>query len=191
MNSAPQPAADLPVRAYAERIVDAVRNNPITIVIGETGSGKTTQISQAGHAALHDGMYAAIACKWLCTTSSALRCNGPARNADPSGGRRRRQGADMRHAATPCGEHHVFARAMCCVPCGLPRGTWCRVSPATTHRQQRAMHVHCLSSHPPGGRHGGEAGCRGAGYGNWPRGGVRCALRRALLTGDAHQVPHW
>lgn len=52
MNSAPQPTADLPIRAYASRIVDAVRDNPITIVIGETGSGKTTQISQASRGAL-------------------------------------------------------------------------------------------------------------------------------------------
>lgn len=36
----------LPVRDYADRIVEAVRSNPVTIVIGETGSGKTTQISQ-------------------------------------------------------------------------------------------------------------------------------------------------
>ncbi|KAL3149932.1 hypothetical protein ABBQ38_013295 [Trebouxia sp. C0009 RCD-2024] len=36
----------LPVRGYADRIVEAVRSNSVTIVIGETGSGKTTQISQ-------------------------------------------------------------------------------------------------------------------------------------------------
>ena len=36
----------LPIREYSERIVNAVRNHPVTIVIGETGSGKTTQISQ-------------------------------------------------------------------------------------------------------------------------------------------------
>lgn len=39
-------AAQLPVRGFAERIVTAVRDNPFTIIIGETGSGKTTQISQ-------------------------------------------------------------------------------------------------------------------------------------------------
>lgn len=36
----------LPIRDYAEKIVEAVKINPVTIVIGETGSGKTTQISQ-------------------------------------------------------------------------------------------------------------------------------------------------
>lgn len=36
----------LPVRDYANRILAAVRSHPVTIVIGETGSGKTTQISQ-------------------------------------------------------------------------------------------------------------------------------------------------
>lgn len=37
---------DLPIRQYSSEIVDSVRTNPVTIVIGETGSGKTTQISQ-------------------------------------------------------------------------------------------------------------------------------------------------
>ncbi|EFN54077.1 hypothetical protein CHLNCDRAFT_136192 [Chlorella variabilis] len=36
----------LPIRQYQQQIVDSVRNNPVTVVIGETGSGKTTQISQ-------------------------------------------------------------------------------------------------------------------------------------------------
>ena len=36
----------LPIREYANKIVQAVKTNPVTIVIGETGSGKTTQISQ-------------------------------------------------------------------------------------------------------------------------------------------------
>ena len=36
----------LPIRAHADRILEAVRAHPVTVVIGETGSGKTTQISQ-------------------------------------------------------------------------------------------------------------------------------------------------
>lgn len=36
----------LPIRQYAKEIIDSVRANPVTVVIGETGSGKTTQISQ-------------------------------------------------------------------------------------------------------------------------------------------------
>lgn len=36
----------LPIRAYASDIVAAIRSNDIVVVIGETGSGKTTQISQ-------------------------------------------------------------------------------------------------------------------------------------------------
>lgn len=39
-------AKTLPIRDYAIRITDAVKQNSVTIVIGETGSGKTTQISQ-------------------------------------------------------------------------------------------------------------------------------------------------
>ena len=40
----------LPIRDYADKILEAVRSNPVTIVIGETGSGKTTQISQVCNA---------------------------------------------------------------------------------------------------------------------------------------------
>ena len=34
---------------YADDIVEAIRTNPVVVVIGETGSGKTTQISQILH----------------------------------------------------------------------------------------------------------------------------------------------
>ena len=43
------PMADpksLPIRQFQQQIVDSVRANAVTVVIGETGSGKTTQISQ-------------------------------------------------------------------------------------------------------------------------------------------------
>lgn len=36
----------LPIRRFQQQIVDSVRANAVTVVIGETGSGKTTQISQ-------------------------------------------------------------------------------------------------------------------------------------------------
>uniref|UniRef100_A0A7S0USN5 RNA helicase n=1 Tax=Polytomella parva TaxID=51329 RepID=A0A7S0USN5_9CHLO len=36
----------LPIRSYAEEIVTAVKDNPIIVLIGETGSGKTTQLPQ-------------------------------------------------------------------------------------------------------------------------------------------------
>jgi ATP-dependent RNA helicase DHX8/PRP22 len=36
----------LPIRQYAKDIVEAVKSNSTVVVIGETGSGKTTQLSQ-------------------------------------------------------------------------------------------------------------------------------------------------
>lgn len=36
----------LPIRKYQKEIAESVKANPVTVVIGETGSGKTTQISQ-------------------------------------------------------------------------------------------------------------------------------------------------
>jgi ATP-dependent helicase HrpA len=44
--SLPRPAfsEELPVNARREEIAEAIRNNPVVIVCGETGSGKTTQL---------------------------------------------------------------------------------------------------------------------------------------------------
>lgn len=39
----------LPIRRYEQDIVEAAKANPTIVVIGETGSGKTTQISQVRH----------------------------------------------------------------------------------------------------------------------------------------------
>ncbi|XP_002962098.2 probable pre-mRNA-splicing factor ATP-dependent RNA helicase DEAH4 [Selaginella moellendorffii] len=47
--------AELPIRRESECIVSAVRDNSVTVVIGETGSGKTTQLSQI----LHDAGFTA------------------------------------------------------------------------------------------------------------------------------------
>lgn len=37
---------DLPVLAYREKILDLLIENRVIVVVGETGSGKTTQIPQ-------------------------------------------------------------------------------------------------------------------------------------------------
>lgn len=47
----PYAAHELPVSRYAGEIVAAVRENPVVVVIGETGSGKTTQMAQILHRA--------------------------------------------------------------------------------------------------------------------------------------------
>lgn len=41
-----QAASRLPAAAYRERIVQTVATNPVVIVCGETGCGKTTQVPQ-------------------------------------------------------------------------------------------------------------------------------------------------
>lgn len=41
----------LPINQYEEQIVDAVAKHSVVVVIGETGSGKTTQLSQILHRA--------------------------------------------------------------------------------------------------------------------------------------------
>lgn len=35
--------------AYRDKIINSVKKNPTTIIVGETGSGKTTQIAQYLH----------------------------------------------------------------------------------------------------------------------------------------------
>ncbi|KAL9423718.1 hypothetical protein AB3S75_035744 [Citrus x aurantiifolia] len=41
--------ANLPILQYEEKIVKTVEQNPVVVVIGETGSGKSTQLSQILH----------------------------------------------------------------------------------------------------------------------------------------------
>ncbi|KAK9707499.1 hypothetical protein RND81_07G201800 [Saponaria officinalis] len=38
--------ATLPILQFEDKIIETVENNPVTVVIGETGSGKSTQLSQ-------------------------------------------------------------------------------------------------------------------------------------------------
>jgi ATP-dependent RNA helicase DHX8/PRP22 len=53
--------SNLPIRQYAADILAAVETNDVVVVIGETGSGKTTQLSQvdcqAAAAAVGAGTY--------------------------------------------------------------------------------------------------------------------------------------
>ncbi|WJX47067.1 RNA helicase [Trifolium repens] len=41
--------ATLPIVQYEDKIIETVENNSITVIIGETGSGKSTQLSQMLH----------------------------------------------------------------------------------------------------------------------------------------------
>ena len=36
----------LPILQFEEKIMETVEKNPVTVIIGETGSGKSTQLSQ-------------------------------------------------------------------------------------------------------------------------------------------------
>jgi HrpA-like RNA helicase len=36
----------LPIQQYKKEIIETIKNNRVTIICGETGSGKTTQIPQ-------------------------------------------------------------------------------------------------------------------------------------------------
>jgi len=46
VESVPKPSypSDLPIAQHRERIIESIKNHPVTIICGETGSGKTTQI---------------------------------------------------------------------------------------------------------------------------------------------------
>ena len=41
--------AVLPILEYEDKIAETVEKNPVVVVIGETGSGKSTQLSQILH----------------------------------------------------------------------------------------------------------------------------------------------
>lgn len=41
--------AKLPILEFQEKIIETVEQNPVVVIIGETGSGKSTQLSQILH----------------------------------------------------------------------------------------------------------------------------------------------
>lgn len=47
----PRVAHDLPIAAHAQEITEAIRQHPVVIVVGDTGSGKTTQLPKCALAA--------------------------------------------------------------------------------------------------------------------------------------------
>lgn len=53
-------ARKLPVSQQIDHIRNTVKENAVTIVVGETGSGKTTQVPQALLEILEDGMSIAV-----------------------------------------------------------------------------------------------------------------------------------
>lgn len=50
-NSAKYGKPELPIREYRNKLVKAVEENDFLVVVGETGSGKTTQLPQFLHKA--------------------------------------------------------------------------------------------------------------------------------------------
>lgn len=41
--------ANLPILQFEEKILETVEQHPVAVIIGETGSGKSTQLSQMLH----------------------------------------------------------------------------------------------------------------------------------------------
>lgn len=97
-------------------------------------------------------------CRLQVVRSRGLDCN-----ADSVGGRTRWQGPNMCHAATPCGERSIHPAVHIQTS---SRACW---AIALTDHHCANDNRRC-SLHPPGGGHGSEACCRGAGHRGWPRG---------------------
>ena len=47
---------DLPILARREEIADAIRDNQVVVICGETGSGKSTQLPKIYTLSLHDAL---------------------------------------------------------------------------------------------------------------------------------------
>jgi hypothetical protein len=63
----------LPIRQYAKDIVEAVKSNSTVVVIGETGSGKTTQLSQVKQGETLMDCASLVNKVHVCATSIALQ----------------------------------------------------------------------------------------------------------------------
>ncbi|KAJ0815321.1 putative RNA helicase [Helianthus annuus] len=75
--------ANLPILQFEDKILETVNQNPVVVIIGETGSGKSTQLSQI----LHRSGY---------TKSGAIAVTQPRRVAAVSVSRRVAQELDVR-----------------------------------------------------------------------------------------------
>ncbi|KAI7741710.1 hypothetical protein M8C21_026510 [Ambrosia artemisiifolia] len=75
--------ANLPILQFEDKILETVNHNPVIVIIGETGSGKSTQLSQI----LHRSGY---------TKSAAIAVTQPRRVAAVSVSRRVAQELDVR-----------------------------------------------------------------------------------------------
>jgi ATP-dependent RNA helicase DHX8/PRP22 len=100
----------LPIRQFTEEIVQSIRKNDTIVVIGETGSGKTTQISQVRQRP-------APAASGLVPGGASTMADGhhellaPVRSADPAGGGPRGPWHDRSDAAAPRGEQRPLPAA--------------------------------------------------------------------------------
>lgn len=95
-------AASLPIRQHTDAIVKAVRAHQVVVVIGETGSGKTTQLSQVRMSwggrvnALRSVVFDAVVFADLNLFHSPT---------DPAGGWAGPRRSNCRHAAAPRGAY--------------------------------------------------------------------------------------
>ena len=81
--------AELPITAHADVLVRAISENPVVVVIGETGSGKTTQLSQVFEVLTKNALLCSRSGRAVVTLLHAapvqgrLRCEG-GHSSDPA-----------------------------------------------------------------------------------------------------------
>jgi ATP-dependent RNA helicase DHX8/PRP22 len=161
----------LPIRQYAEDIVEAVSKNDVVVVIGETGSGKTTQLSQVQQQ------------PWLATAATRQPPQltaSPMQHADTVGAWVCRPRHDRGHPAPPSGKHQQQLPAHLQVPAAAPHVV--PLTPSCITCLQAAVTVAKRVAEERGGTVGEEVGYavrfedRSCG-----------ATRIKYLTGAAHQ----
>ena len=87
-----RPSTALPITAHKRALLYAISTNPVTILIGETGSGKTTQLPQFLHSS---GAYTSTGKMIACTQPRRVAATSVAKRvADEMDGQSLRSASD-------------------------------------------------------------------------------------------------
>lgn len=97
----------LPVFGYREQLLEAIRNNQVVVIEGETGCGKTTQVP---HYVVEEAAALGLPCSVVCTQPRRISAIGVASRVAEERGERcgKLVGYSIRHETCTSAETHLL-----------------------------------------------------------------------------------